>query len=379
MAFKTSLTFILIQVIIMHKIALIGVGRVGRLALDLLVNDIRGIEVMAVDCRDLSKYIGKYDNVKFVCACKPKEVIRSVIGSDLLALALPSGVVYDILYEALKSSFNIVDISYIDFDPYILSEIIHEESFYIPNAGFSPGLTNLIAGYVYNKLGELDKLVIYVGGIPTEPIPPVSYQITWNPEDLIEMYTRSVKMVVDGKLKEVDPLDNIFNVEIPGIGSFEGFYSEGLATLTRNIKARNLYEVTLRHPGHLNSMKLLRQLGLFDKEPVEVDGYLIQPYKLTAKIFEKYLKQTIPDQAILYIEAYKGDYYYKFKSHLVGGEDYSATALYTALVFARTVELALNEYIKPGIYPLETLSHLYQEYISYLRSKGVYIEINSNF
>ncbi len=363
----------------MHKIALIGVGRVGRLALDLLVNDIKEIEVIAVDCRDLSKYINKYDNVKFVRACEPKEVIRSVDESDLLALALPSGVVYDILYEALKSGFNIVDVSFIDFDPYILSEIIGKESFYIPNAGFSPGLTNLIAGYVYSMLGELDRFVIYVGGIPIEPIPPVSYQITWNPEDLIEMYTRSVRIVVDGKVKEVDPLDNIFNVEIPGIGCFEGFYSDGLGTLIRNIKARNLYEVTLRYPGHLNYMKLLGQLGLFDKEPVEVDGYLIQPYKLTAKLFEKYLKQTIPDQAILYIEAFKGDCHYRFKSHLIGGEEYSATALYTALVFVRTVELALEGYIKPGIYPLETLPHLYEEYINYLRDKGIYIEIDSNF
>ena len=125
-------------------------------------------------------------------------------------------------------------------------------------------------------------------------------------------------------------------------------------------------------------MKLLRSLGLFDKEYVDVGGCNIQSYKLTAKLFEKYLKQTIQDQAIIYVEAIKGGRYYKFKSHLLGGERYSATALYTALMYTRTIELALKGFIKSGVRPLEVLSSLYSEYLGFLKGKGVLIEIEEN-
>ena len=47
------------------------------------------------------------------------------------------------------------------------------------------------------------------------------------------------------------------------------------------MKARNLCEKTLRYPGHVDRMRMLRETGFFSSEPVSVDGVPVVPRKVT--------------------------------------------------------------------------------------------------
>ncbi len=364
----------------MTDLAVIGIGRVGRLALELLSRVYSGLDIVAIDCRDLGDNIKRIDpEIRFYRACSPSEALKYIQGASVAAVALPSGIARDYIVKLLENSVNVVDVSFIDFNPYDLEDLCRRNNvYYVVDAGFAPGFSNLVVGRLHYLLGELDRVAIYVGGIPVEPVPPIGYQITWSPEDLIEEYIRPAHIVVDGVVKTVDPLDEIVEVEIPGAGVFEGFYSDGLRTLLHNVRAREMYEITIRHRGHLKAMRILRDLGFFSREPIVVNGVSIKPYRFTARIFENVLRQTVSDMALLYIDIVKSEQYYRLFSRLIGSHRKPATPYYTALVFVETIALALDRDLGVGIHPLEDLHIYYRDYIMFLEKHGVEFTIDTN-
>ncbi len=361
----------------MSDIVFIGLGRVGSLALELFLKDLNGdrYSITCVDAVDRSGLAEKL-GARFVKASSPSEIARVASGAFLACIALPSIVAFRVAKEVISREANVVDVSFIREDPYLLDlDAVKNNVFYVPDAGFAPGYSNLVAGFFQDKLGgELDELIIHVGGIPVEPVPPIGYVITWNPLDLIEEYTRPARIVLNGTIQYVDPLSMIHRVEIEGLGVFEGFYSDGLRTMLRNIKAKKMVEITIRHPGHLQAMKLLKTLGFFQDKPVEVDGVRVEPRKLTAKLFEEKLSIKTKDIAILEVIARKKEQTLRHLSYLIGGNGKPpATTLYTALVYAKTIDIALRNNIEPGVQPLEKLHKYREEYDQYL-SKYMKIE-----
>lgn len=362
-----------------YDLAIIGFGRVGSRAIELLLSKRPWLRILTLDCVDRRGFIDERKlNVGFAKVCNPDEVVNYVKGIDLTALALPSGVTQRYVDVLLKSSINVVDVSYINFDPYIYNELCVENNvFYIPDAGFAPGFSNLAVGYAQSKLGALDYVEIYVGGIPINPKPPFFYEVSWSPEDLIEEYVRKARVVEDYRVVEKDPLSEIMVVEIPGVGVFEAFFSDGLHTLIRNVKARRMFEATIRHPGHLRVVKVLRDLGFFSEEQIIVNhrGEPVSPKKFTAILFDKKFKQSSEDQAILYLKIGGTRGSYSLLAIHRGRAGLSATVDFTALVFVETILIALENKVKPGVQPLENLYEQYGRYVDSLIKAGVELSV----
>lgn len=71
----------------------------------------------------------------------------------------------------------------------------------------------------------------------------------------------------------------------PEIGTLEAFNTDGLRTLATTIDALNLKEKTLRYPGHIEKMAVLRELGFFSKEEnIDIEGIKTSPLKMTAQV-----------------------------------------------------------------------------------------------
>jgi len=61
--------------------------------------------------------------------------------------------------------------------------------------------------------------------------------------------------------------------------------SDGLRSLIRSFPdIPDKIEKTLRYPGHIDKIKLLKELGLFSRETLEVNGVKIKPIDLTKKL-----------------------------------------------------------------------------------------------
>ncbi|MGE4445837.1 MAG: saccharopine dehydrogenase C-terminal domain-containing protein [Synergistaceae bacterium] len=57
----------------------------------------------------------------------------------------------------------------------------------------------------------------------------------------------------------------------------ETFITDGLRSLIKNINAKNMEERTMRWPGHVAQMRLLREMGLFDEEKRNLGGVEVVP------------------------------------------------------------------------------------------------------
>jgi saccharopine dehydrogenase-like NADP-dependent oxidoreductase len=58
-------------------------------------------------------------------------------------------------------------------------------------------------------------------------------------------------------------------IDFENVGTLEAFNSDGLRMLFKTIDAKNMKEKTLRYPGHIEKMALLRETGFFDQQEIE--------------------------------------------------------------------------------------------------------------
>ena len=212
---------------------------------------------------------------------------------DLAIGTLPGDVGYRSVKAAIDAKIDMVDISYMPENPLTLNEdAIKADVTIVPDCGVAPGLSNMLVGRALSKLDLVESIYVMVGGLPEEPVPPLGYIITWSIEGLIDEYTRKAKIVENGEVVEVEALTGLEEVEFPGVGKLEGFYTDGLRTLLHTVKGvKNMWEKTLRYPGHVEKIKLLKTLGFFDEHPVEVENTRLPPRKVTIKLLEKKLRR----------------------------------------------------------------------------------------
>ena len=201
--------------------------------------------------------------------------------NDLFVVALPGSVAKNAVMRLLREGKKVVDVSFYEDDPFYFSKYISGDAIYIPDAGFAPGLSNIMAGYLVNKYGE-KKIGIYVGGLPAEPKEPFLHSITWSVEGFIDEYLRPARIIKDGMIVNFDPLENKIPYQPKNFVNLEGFYSDGLRTLLRTLPVTDIFELTLRYQGHLERMQFLKDMGYFS------GGGNESPRILTQEIFSRF-------------------------------------------------------------------------------------------
>lgn len=221
------------------------------------------------------------------------ELVDAMKRFDLVIGALSGEVGYQSIKAAIDAKVDMVDVSYMPENPLTLNEdAIKAGVTIVPDCGVAPGLSNILVGRAMSKLDQVENVHIVVGGLPEEPVPPLGYTITWSAEGLIDEYTRTARIVENGKVVEVEALSGLEELEFPGVGKLEGFYTDGLRTLLHTVKGtKNMWEKTLRYPGHVEKIKLLKTIGFFDEHPIEVENTRLSPRKVTTKLLEEKLKR----------------------------------------------------------------------------------------
>jgi lysine 6-dehydrogenase len=162
----------------------------------------------------------------------------------------------------------------------------------LPDNGLGPGMISTLAVHAMSMLDRTDEVLIYDGGLPQKPVPPLNYMLTFSEHGLINEYAGEAKALKDGKLVTVPALSEIDRVEVPGLGLLEaGHASGGLSTLAETYqgKVKTMFNKFFRYPGHIPAMEAMRALGYFDLEPVEVrKGVKIAPRELSVKLFRRH-------------------------------------------------------------------------------------------
>src|SRR2546423_796294 len=158
----------------------------------------------------------------------------------------------------------------------------------IPDCGLAPGMVNILAEHGIKQLDEVDAVRIFVGGLPQHPEPPLNYQIVYSLEGVLDYYTTLSWVLRNGKRTQMRALSEIEPVYFGGsLGELEGFHTAGgLSTMAFRYEGKipSMEYKTLRYPGHAHVMEAMRDLGMFDLEPVDVDGVRVIPREVAVAV-----------------------------------------------------------------------------------------------
>lgn len=284
-----------------QKIVVLGAGMVGRaMAIDLQQDH----EVTSVDLdQDTLKKLEREHGIQTQCRdlADPDQVKAAVADADIVVGAVPGFMGFETLRTVIESNKNIVDISFFEEDPFELDELakVHGVTA-VMDAGVAPGMSNLFLGY-HNERMDISEFTCYVGGLPHERRWPYEYKAPFSPIDVIAEYTRPSRLVENGVIVERPALSEPELIDFPGVGTLEAFNTDGLRSLVKTMNAPDMKEKTLRYPGHIEIMRILRETGFFSEESMEIKGQTIKPLDLTTQLlFPKWkLGETEPEFTLL--------------------------------------------------------------------------------
>ncbi len=369
------------------KIAVLGAGLVGKtIALDLSKNwdvtslDINpealnalrshGIEVLETDLGDVDKL---------------KETLQPY---DLVVGAVPGFMGFRTVRTVIEAGKNMVDISFFPEDPFELDALAREKNVtVVMDCGVAPGMGNIILGYHHANM-KVDSYECLVGGLPVVREWPYEYKAVFSPIDVIEEYIRPARYVANGALIVKEALSDPELVHFDGIGTLESWNSDGLRSLIRTMPdVPNMIEKTLRYPGCIEYLRVLRESGFFSYDTVEVNGVPIRPIDVTAKLlFPKWkLKPGEQEFTVMRIRisgsenGEKKSYEYSVLDHTDKSTGTLSMARTTGYTCTAAADLVLTgKFSRTGISPPEFLGedeHNFRSIMEYLKVRGVHYRV----
>lgn len=285
------------------KVLVVGSGKVGsEIARDLArSSEVDSVTVADAQSRNLKNVRGNEKiGTRRLDISQRKPLLDAMRHVDLICGALPGRLGFQLMTYAVEAHRDLVDISYTPENPFKLhSKARDQENIIVPQCGVAPGFTNMCVGDASRRLGTITKVRVFVGGLPQKPTPPLNYRIVFSLEDVINEYSRPARIIEAGKEKMVDALSGRGFLNFPGVGRLEYFITDGLGSLPRSFpKAREMFEYTLRYPGHAEMMDTLRILGFFDREEVQVNGFAIAPRRLSIALLKDAMSLGPPEDLL---------------------------------------------------------------------------------
>lgn len=271
------------------KVIVLGAGLVGApMAIDLNRD-----ERFEVTVADYSK--DALNSIKIKCPelstlqkdlSNPKDVTALVSNYDLVVNAVPGFMGFETAKAIIKAGKNCACIAFYEEDPFELDQMAKENNVtMIMDCGVYPGMGSALIMNVVRNLDKVESVLTYVGGLPEIREWPSEYKAVFSPIDVIEEYIRPARYIENGFEVVRPALSDPEYIFFPEIGTLEAFNTDGLRTLATTIDAPNLKEKTLRYPGHIEKMAILRELGFFSKEEsIEIKGLKTSPLEMTAQV-----------------------------------------------------------------------------------------------
>jgi lysine 6-dehydrogenase len=269
------------------KITVLGAGLVGSpMAMDIAGDKKFNVTLVDIDKKKLDLVDPKYQIHKVVSDLSIQKNITSLISDqDMVINAVPGFMGFETLKSIIESGKDVVDIAFFPEDPFLLDDLAKKKGVRaVVDCGVAPGMSNMLAGYMQGKMDQLDSLVIYVGGLPVDRTYPFQYKAVFSPIDVIEEYIRPARLVENGEVIIREPLTEAEYIEFPGVGTLEAFNSDGLRTLAYTIRGKDMKEKTLRYPGHIERIVMLKEMGFLNPEKISFDGASISPLEMSAKL-----------------------------------------------------------------------------------------------
>ncbi|MCP2605255.1 saccharopine dehydrogenase NADP-binding domain-containing protein [Candidatus Aminicenantes bacterium AH-873-B07] len=379
----------------MRNFLVMGAGKMGIvLAKDLVDSDSKNkvtlVDISPTQLNKAEKFI-KSERLFLLQRNIEDEKQRETIfeGQDVAISALLHKHSLLVLEEAVRRGIHLVDlVGEKPLDRLKYNDKAKEKGIIvISGCGVAPGIANICVGRGVYLLDETEKAIIYVGGNPLHPKPPLNYSILFAIESLLNFYERKTSILKKGKIRKIEPLSGVELIQFPApFSKMECFYTNGLSSLLYTMKGKikdELAEKTIRYPGHVQSIKILKACGLFSRKPIYINNQQIIPREVLKVLLESKLKLGKEGDVTLMRVVVSGKKAGKPVTHIFEMIDYydkkkgytsmAKTTCYPASIIAQMI--VSGKISQRGILFPENIFHseLYNPFMNALKSKGVNI------
>jgi lysine 6-dehydrogenase len=360
----------------MANIIVLGAGLVGGvIAKDLAKQH----NVTSVDIS--KKNLDKLEGINTICTdIADTTTLKKLIKEfDLVVGAVPGFMGYKMMKDVIEEGKNIVDISFYPEDPFGLDKLAKEKGVVaVMDCGVAPGMGNIIFGY-HDLNMDINDYECLVGGLPEKREWPYEYQAVFSPIDVIEEYIRPARYVQNSCIITKEALSDTELIEFDEVGTLESWNSDGLRSLIKTMDhVPNMIEKTLRYPGCVEYLKVLRASGFFSYDTVEINGSMIRPVDMTAKLlFPKWeMKEGDRDFTVMRIimKGIENEKEVSYQYNLLDRFDNNTISMARTTGFTCTAVANLvvsGEYSQIGISPPEYLGKHFESIRNYLYERGV--------
>ena len=318
-----------------------------------------------------------------------EDAVRAAMSKvDAVACALPYYFNVDMTRLAIAAGAHFCDLGgnteLVERQKELDAEAVAASVSVVPDCGLAPGMVNVLAQGGIDALDDVEAVRIYVGGLPRHPQPPLNYQIAYSMEGVLDYYTTPVLVLEDGEVREKEALTEVEPVDFPApVGRLEAFLTAGgISRMPYRYRGEipSMTYKTLRYPGHAALMKAMRDLGLMDLEPVEVDGVRVVPRDVFIAVLTPKLRNPDGDDVVVMRVVVRGTrngaprtVTYEMIDEHDAETGVTAMMRTTGYSLAVTARLQASGAIRPGVHtPSECVP--VDDYVSALEACGIKIE-----
>ena len=233
----------------MRKVAVLGLGKIGKLAALLLHEskfDVVGLDarvpreavpfkVETTDLSDAANLGARFANVDAVLSCLPYHLNIGVADA-----AHAAGIHYFDLTEDVPTTRHIIELAKT------------AKGLMAPQCGLAPGFVGIVGAWKIARFDTCRSLRMRVGALPQNPTGLMGYSFNWSPEGVVNEYLNDCEVIEDGERKWVSAMEWLETLYIDGV-KLEAFTtSGGLGTMcdTYHGIVDNIDYKTMRYPGH---------------------------------------------------------------------------------------------------------------------------------
>lgn len=321
----------------MHKILIVGAGKIGSLIAVLLANT-NDYQVFLADINidnpALKNVTAKSSNLQLIqLDAKNHQQLSDFLKKNSMQAIVSSLPYYcniaiaQIAQEFKLNYFDLTEDTQVAATVAELSQ--NATNAFVPQCGLAPGFISIVANHLMQHFPLLDTVKMRVGALPINISNALQYSLTWSTDGLINEYGNLCEAIENNETVKLLPLDDLEEIKIDGL-TYEAFNtSGGIGSLVQSYygKVRQLTYKTIRYPGHCEKMRfLMNDLKLnYDRDTLK-------------RILESALPKTIQDVVLVYVSVtgtqdnqfVEENYVKKFYPKKINGVVWSAIQLTTA-------------------------------------------------
>ncbi len=229
-------------------IAVLGLGKVGHLAAELLTE--AGFAVTGFNSRPFGDTPFPARVADFSDA---EAVRRELAGQEAVLSCLPYA-----FNKVVASAAHALGAHYFDLTEdvsttrHIRSLAESGKGVMAPQCGLAPGFIAIVGADLAGRFERVRSIRMRVGALPQHPTGMLGYAFNWSPEGVVNEYLNDCEVIEEGVQKTVSAMEWLETVYIDGVRLEAFTTSGGIGTMCETYAGRvdNLDYKTMRYPGH---------------------------------------------------------------------------------------------------------------------------------